>query len=114
MKRSKLTASDLDSIIAIEQYTSVSDGMGGNARTWAVLHPRIACKAQAISGQEQPAQGQVQASQVYRFTMRYRVINASTMRIVYMGKRFNIRSPLADTSRDRFLVVEAVEGVANG
>lgn len=114
MLKSKLTASDLDAVIAIEQYTSVSDGMGGNARTWATLIERLHCKAERLGAAEQARTGIIQASTVFRFTIRRRTGITTNMRVVYGGVRYNIRSFAPDTTRDRMMAIIAESGVANG
>lgn len=114
MRSTKLNASDLDSIIQIEQYTTVADGMGGNARTWAVLYPRVFAKATLLKGVEQPIQGEIQPLEHWRFEIRNRTGITTNMRIVHQGKRLNIRRAAPDTTRDRMLIIEATAGDANG
>lgn len=114
MRRTKTKTSDLDSIIQIEQYTSVPDGMGGNARTWDVLYPRVFAKATLLKAQEQPAGGEIQSLESWRFEIRNRTGITTNMRIVYGNRRLNIRRAAADTTRDSILIIEADNGVANG
>ena len=93
------TASDLNRIIRIEQFSGSSDGMGGLSNpTWTTVPgcAHVPAAIKPLSGYEQFTAQQLYPGVNYRIFIRYRRtqnINAS-MRVVYGSRIFQIRGAL--------------------
>ena len=81
--------------IIIQSASLVSDGYGGQTRTWATLAGAWAIVSPG-SGRESFEAGQLQSRVIYRFTVRYRSIfkdtaTAGAYRILFDDRYFNVR-----------------------
>ena len=99
--------------ITFQSYSLVSDGAGGNTKTWANLAsiPTVWAKVEAKSAGEQFDEQRTTATGMYLFTIRERTDIDERDRIVWRGVNYNIRAVLRDGSRPQYLRIEAERGV---
>lgn len=103
----------MDQRITLQSKTLAADGIGGQPATWANLTttPSVWAHVIAKSGREMFEEGRVNATNTFIFTIRNRSDLDETMRIVWAGSNYNIRSILRMGGRKLYLQIEAERGV---
>lgn len=93
--------------LAIQRQTQTQDIARGGAITvlWTDLDTEVPCEAVPLSGREFIQANAVQVQVDTRFTIRWRDDLDETMRLVFDGSIYNIRSILPDPSARRWLTV---------
>lgn len=116
MASKRLSASDFNCSIRIEQPTESPDGVGGTVRGWTT-YATMWAKVRVSSALEIARIG-AQLSNVTR-TFVVRNLSAAkgittAMRVIYESEAYNIASSTSDTPRDQVMNIVATKGVANG
>lgn len=101
----------LDQRITIERQTLTSDGMGGQTVAWNALTTTWA-QVEPLAGNENGYGQQVQASNMVRFTIRYREDLQMTDRVSWAGDYYNLRALPPPSTRRMYRDIEAERGVA--
>lgn len=103
----------LDQRITFQSYTTVSDGAGGQEKTWADLASVPSVWAQVLpgGGGERFEEDRDNARQVVVFRVRTRTDITEAMRVVWRGVNYNIRSLPDLGTRDLYMRIEAERGV---
>ena len=104
----------LDQQVTFRRRTKTADGGGGfteawsdfstDATVWADVHP--------LYGKEGMADGGVNASGAWLFHVRNRSDVDEGDQIVWGGEQYNISRVMRRGSREMYLTIEAVRGVA--
>lgn len=107
-------AGALDQRITLQANTTTSDGMGGQIKGWANFAdtPTVWAAVRAVRGSEVVAEGRTVAEGAWLFTIRYRGDVSEVNRIIWEGETYNITNVKRNGSRELFLVIEAMRGVA--
>lgn len=110
MKCCELTAGKLRTPIVIQQYTDVSDGMGGVVKTWVpVLTVRSMWKHATMYERLQAMK--LNAGVLHRVYIRYSSVPTAKHRIFYKGQAYQIRGVVDIEERGRWLELAVEEGV---
>ena len=96
--------------ISIERKASTDDGYGGRVNVWTEL-ARTRATIEPLSGREQIMAMRLRNPITHKFRFRYRSGITGADRIVFRGRTFNIRSPINEGERNRWLTVMADENV---
>lgn len=102
MKCCDITIGDLKRRITIQQQTKVRDGMGGYEDGWAQVAQPWA-KISPKSGSEKLRADKLNADGLSTVIIRYRSDLNESMRVVYRGNNYQIRSIINIEEADRFL-----------
>tara|TARA_R100001244_G_scaffold130912_1_gene103490 strand:- start:310 stop:636 length:327 start_codon:yes stop_codon:yes gene_type:complete len=105
-----VSAGQLDQRVAIQTEARVSDGVGGYEVTWSTT-ATVWAMVKPVRGREQMEAQQLQASAMYRITIRNRAVSAA-QRIVWRGLTLNIREAPDPGGRAMYREILAEEGVA--
>jgi len=84
--------------VEIQRETKVSDGMGGWQTGWATIGTEWAA-IDSVRGDEFLGAGQLQATTTAKVTIPYRDDLTTADRLVYHGKRFNLKALLPNNTR---------------
>ena len=76
----------------IHSITKVSDGQGGDTETWAELTGDVACRVDAMKGEEVLANGSIREFHGYMLTVPHDTTITTAHRFIQGGKTFNILS----------------------
>ena len=96
--------------VTIEREIGVSDGQGGKSLIWQLV-ARVCARVEPLRGREALQAMQVQDSQLYRVTIRYRSDVVPKMRLVWGARTLNIRA-VANLDEHRiYLELTAEAGV---
>jgi len=98
-------------LIVIQSISRTADGGGGYTNSWATAQS-IYAHVRQLSGSEPYTQGQLSSEGRWQFTARYVAGVTPTHRISWNSKIFNIREIINDDERDKYLIINAEEGVA--
>lgn len=107
----KLGAGDLNQKVDIQISASAADGAGGRNKSWATAAPCIWAKVEPLNGGEAFRQGMLNATQLYRVTIRWRAGVSTANRLIWNGAPLNIRT-CADPDGRREAIVMTVESGA--
>lgn len=104
----------LDQRITFQSVTEASDGGGGTIETWAdfATTPTVWADAQPLYGKEAVEDGARNASGAWLFKVRNRTDVTERDRIMWQGEPYNISRVMRRGSRELYLTIEAVRGVA--
>lgn len=105
----------LDERITLQKHSLVSDGAGGNTKTWAdyASVPTVWAMVDAKSGSEGFGEGRTNATGLYVFTIRQRSDVDERDRIVWRSENYNIRAVLRSGHGPQYLRVEAERGAGS-
>lgn len=104
----------LDQRITFQSATLISDGQGGNTKTWANVPsiPMVWAFIKGLGGKEANADDRVSDTSRFLFTIRNRTDIDETITILWGGETFNIRHVRRLGDRNMYLEIEAERGVA--
>lgn len=112
MKCCDLTAGKLRHRIDIQRESRTADGAGGASLAWLTIALNIPAMIKPLSGNETMAAQRLEANISHRIYIRYAAGFRSSDRIVFDGRMFQIRAILNLEERNRWLEIQAEEGVA--
>ena len=98
--------------VTIQTATLQADSIGGATPSWSDVDT-VWARVEPLSGSEGEAQDQLQSSQLYRITIRYRNDITAAHRITWRGTAMNIRALANPDERRHFLEMRCESGVAN-
>lgn len=99
----------MDSLISIQQYSRVADATGGWVDTASFLAEDVFSKVDYTTRSDEGMRGedqQIVAYNIVKFTFRDFWDLNETMRIVFDGSEYDIKS-IAKLGRSRFVIIEA-------
>ena len=99
--------------ITFQSVTETVDTAGGFTDTWAAVDT-VWARVTPVKGNETETGAQVTAVQTYLVEIRHRTGLTTKMRILWGAKTLNIRRIENRDERTRRLMIEAVEGEADG
>lgn len=97
--------------VTIQQPQETADGLGGVSISWQDV-AEVWAQIVPLNGGESMFAFQQQAQVSHRITIRYRADVDASMRIVFEGRAFNIRSVVNVQEAKVMLELLAQEGVA--
>ena len=107
-----MRAGELRHVIAIEQKSLTSDGMGGNAQAWVAFASDVRAEIEPKTGAALYNAMQAGINNPVTVTMRYRPGVTGAMRINYRGAILSILSISDPEMLHRDLVIECGEKIA--
>jgi SPP1 family predicted phage head-tail adaptor len=113
-----MKAGNLSSVVTVQTRSSTVDSVGQQSTTWTDLFTDRA-DIRPMSGREMFAAQAVQSEVTHQITMRYRPEwgvgkTATSYRILYESRVFDIRAVLEQGMRSREVRIMASEGLTNG
>lgn len=107
-------AGELDQRITFQAVTKTPDGGGGTTEAWADIatDPTVWADPQPLYGKEGVEDGARNATGAWLFKIRNRQDVDETHRIMWNGEPYNISRIMRRGSRELYLTIEAVRGVA--
>lgn len=105
-----MRAGDLREPISIIAEQRTEDDLGGQVVAWATQFDSWANVAPVRGAEKMEAQ-QVQSTQTYRITIRYRPNVTTAMRVNWSGKTMNILAVNNPDQRRKYLEMICEEGV---
>lgn len=99
-----MPAAPLRHRVTIQDFTSVSDGMGGWEEIWSDV-TTVWARVEALKGDEYFAAAQMQYSVSHRVTMRYRADITPTHRLIFEGRTLDIESVLPNERKSRLMIM---------
>ena len=109
MKCCDLTAGKLRHSVIVERESSVSDGYGGTAITWAT-QASFRAFVKPTSGTERLFAQRLDATITHRIYCRYRTDIITSDRINFNGRLMQIKAIINIEEQNRWLEIHAVEG----
>lgn len=106
-----IRAGDLREDVTIQAVTLSSDGAGGSTKAWNDTGRPASAKIEPLNGGEAFRQGMLNATQLYRVTIRWRGDISPANRLMWNGQALNIRT-CADPDGRRAALVMTVESGA--
>ena len=97
--------------LTLQEFVLTPDGAGGSTKSWNDVPGTIWAKIEPLNGGEAFRQGMLNATQLYRVTIRWRGTISPTNRLVWNGQALNIRT-CADPDNRRAALVMTVESGA--
>ena len=111
MKCCELYAGKLRNKITIEREVSTNDGLGGTTVQW-VKAVTLPAYIKPMTGSERFAAQRLEARTTHRIFIRYRADLTTTDRVVFEGRKMQIRAIIDVEERKRWIEIHAEEGVA--
>lgn len=110
---------DLRRRVKIEARTSTLDQWGQQVNTWTTLLDNVPAAIELLKGTEKLVALQVQNEVTHKITVRYHSIFADpktvgAWRVVYGARIFNIHYAANPDERNRWIEMEASEGLNDG
>lgn len=105
---------DMNERITIQRETLADDGQGGSTRTLGTV-ATVWAKVAPLSGRERDMANQTESPRNYRFTVRRTSETAGVLArdlIFWRGKIMNIRFIALNSPKEKFLQIDAEDGVA--
>ncbi|MEG3144221.1 phage head closure protein [Sphingomonas sp. RT2P30] len=96
--------------VDIQAASQVSDGAGGELKSWANIASSVAAEIIPLTGGEAFRHGVANNTQFYRVTMHHRDGVTPANRLVWNGTLLNIRTCGDPENRRRNLVMTAESG----
>lgn len=103
---------DLQHPVSVEEEVGTPNQTGGFTRTW-VPYTTIFCKVTQKGGGEPQQQDRLTNTKPTEFITRWRADIIETMRLVFRGKQYNIRSLDNLEFRNEWLIIKAEAGIPN-
>lgn len=99
--------------VSIQRRNATKDTFGQAIQTWSDV---LVCRAsiEPLSGRELVAAQAINAETTHEIVIRYRAGITPAMRVLYGARAFNILSVLNQQERNRWLVLNASEGLTKG
>lgn len=103
---------NLDQRITFQAETRTSDGAGGSTIAFADIAttPTVWASVFAIRSNETDTEGRLNATGLYKFTIRNRTDIDETHQIQWRGESYNIRNVKRMGARVMYLEIEAERG----
>lgn len=105
-----MRAGELRCRLVIENPQRVSDGAGGADVSWVEV-ATVWANVQPVSAGETRSVGQRAEKITHRITLRYRSDVTAAMRLIGMGRVFEIEAVVNEAERDQWLICSCVEGI---
>ena len=113
-----MRAGDLRHRVSLQRQAASKDSFGQRLLTWETM-TQMQCRISPISGKEAAIAGQMRSEITHEISCRYRPEFAdpkiaSTYRILFGNRIFNISSSVNRDERNREMTLMVVEGLNDG
>lgn len=97
--------------ITFQENVDVSDGQGGQSRSWSniSINPTVWAYLKPISSRERLYSQQIQYQRSHTALIRYREDIDNTMQVTYQGRTFQIKGFIDPDERKEYLQIDLDE-----
>ena len=93
---------DFKQRVALERYTTTSDGMGGTTQTWTEVD-KIWCNIKPLSGYKRLEFGKLDSTVTHEVIMRHREDISDQDRLKYKGKNYTLKFQINEDEENAYL-----------